>query len=304
MGVWAVAGVALANGLGVKAGGRAQAALTGLKVVLVAALIALLLAAWGHPPPPAPPAAGGGRFSLAFVGILFAVGGWEYAVLASEEVRDPRRTIPRALLLGTALVVALYLLVVLAYLNVLGPDGVAHATALAPQAAAAALPGSEAFVAVAVAVSALGTLNAIMLLGPRATFAAARDGLVPAGAARLAGNGAPVLAILLQAALSCAFLLTGTFQAVAAYTVVGTGLFIVLCAAAVPRLRKRAGVVRRPVHALEDAAAFLVAGVFAWFLVDLAIEAPGTAGIGLALVAAGLVPMAVLRRRWRVPAQA
>lgn len=292
--LWSLAAVTFANTIGVKTGGRVQTVLTGLKIVLVAVLIGLLLTASGQTTSMA--VKGGGRFSIAFVGILFAVGGWEYAVLASEEVRYPERNIPRALLIGTGIVVALYLLVVLAYLGMLGADGVARATALAPEAAERALPGSARFVAVAVAVSAFGTLNAIVLLGPRATFAVARDGWLPRSFARLSARwDTPVLPLLAQAALTVVYLLTGTFQTVAAYTVVGTGVFIILSAAALPWLRRRAGRTRRRQDWLEDAAAFAVAGVYVWFLIFLVFEDPPTALVGLGLIAAGLVPYVLLR---------
>lgn len=292
--LWSLAAVSFANTIGVKTGGRLQTVLTGLKILLAAVLIGLLLTASGQATPPR--VEGGGRLSIAFVGILFAVGGWEYAVLASEEVRSPERNIPRALLMGTAIVVALYLLVVLAYLSLLGADGVARATALAPEAAERALPGSAKFVAVAVAVSAFGTLNAIVLLGPRATFAVARDGLLPRSFARLSARwGTPVLPLLAQATLTVVYLLTGTFQTVAAYTVVGTGVFIILSAAALPWLRRRAGGDRRTRDWFEDAAGFFVAGVYVWFLVFLVRDDVQTALVGLGLVAAGFVPYALLR---------
>ncbi|HLE47969.1 MAG TPA: amino acid permease [Candidatus Thermoplasmatota archaeon] len=295
MTLWSLAATTFANAIGVKTGGRVQSLLTGLKIVLVSALIALLVGATGSDD--AEPVTGGGRLSIAFVGILFAVGGWEYAVLASEEVRDPRKTIPRALLTGTAIVVALYLLVVLAYLLMLGADGVARSTALAPEAAERALAGTGRWVGLAVGISALGTLNAIVLLGPRATFAVARDGLLPPALARVSKRfGTPIVAILLQGLLTIVYYLTGAFATVAAYTVIGTGLFIILSAVVLPRLRKQAGLERRPIHRLEDLAAWLVAGVYAWFFVFLIIEDPATAAIGFGLIAFGIVPYLILRR--------
>lgn len=294
MAIWSILAVTFVNVMGVKSGGRIQSALTGLKVLLVGLLIALLLTAWGRPPPPTT-WTGSGQWSGAFVGVLFAVGGWEYAVLASEEVRDPQRTIPRALFIGAAIVIALYLLVVLADLTALGPAGMAAAQSLAPEAAERAWPGSSGFVAAAVLVSALGTLNAITLLGPRATFAAARDRLFPANAARLSRWGTPTAALVVQAGLATAYFLSGTAGDVANYTVLGTGVFIVLSAIALPRLRREAGVKRRRGHALEDAAAFAVALVYAWFLGDLLVEQRLRALIGLGIVGLGLVPFAILR---------
>jgi amino acid transporter len=111
--------------------------------------------------------------------------------------------------------------------------------------------------------------------------------------------GTPGAALFLQALLTIAFLVSGTFEVVAAYTVVGTGVFIILSAIALPRLRRRAAQPRRRRDRYEDLAAYFVAGVFAWFLVDLAFEDPRTAMIGLGLIAVGVLPYLVLRRRRR-----
>lgn len=292
--LWALAAVTFANTIGVKTGGRVQTVLTGLKILLVALLIALLFGATGGPP--APDVAGGGRLSIAFAGVLFAVGGWEYAVLASEEVRDPKRTIPRALLIGTAIVVALYLFVILAYLALLGPDGMARSPSLAPDAADQAWSGSSRLVAIAVAISALGTLNAIVLLGPRATFAVSRDGLVPAVFARVSRRWAtPVTALLAQVGVALAFFFTGTAQTVAAYTVVGTGVFIILSAVALPKLRVRAGAAASRMDGVENAAGYFVALAYLLFLGGLVWEDFGTAAVGLGLVLLGFLPYGILR---------
>lgn len=299
--LWSIGAATFANVIGVKTGGRVQLVLSTLKILLVAILIALLFGAGSGAP--ASNVEAGGRFSIAFVGILFAVGGWELAVLASEEVRDPQRTIPRALMTGAGIVVALYLLVIVSYLAVLGPGGMATSTALAPDAAERALPGSSRFVALAVAISALGTVNAIILLGPRAVFALARDGMVPPAVERVSPRwGTPIPAILLQAVITTAYLLTGTFETVASYTVLGTGVFIILSAVAFPRL------VARPRSSAawitEIAAGLLVAAVYTWFILDLLLQDTRSALIGLGLVLAGTVPFFVLHflgYRARIP---
>jgi basic amino acid/polyamine antiporter, APA family len=297
--LWSVAAFAFVNVLGVKAGGRVQTAMTAVKLGLIAVLVALLFAA-----PPGAPAAGfqgQGRLSVAFVGVLFAYGGWEMSALASEEVRDARRTVPRGLLVGAAVVTLAYVAATASYLVALGPAGVAAATALAPEAAARALPAGAALVAVAVAVSAAGTINALTLQCPRAMFALARDGLLPAALARLAPRwGTPALAIAVQAGLAAAYMLTGTFIAIATYDVVAVAVFVLLTCLALPALRSRA--LARPSRALL-AAALAVGAVYAGFLALSLVENTVTALIGLALVATGVVPYAVMRRRF-VPAQA
>jgi len=293
--VWSLAAFAFINVLGVRQGGRVQTAFTVLKVALLGGLAALLLLAAPSSAPAAAPVAGLGRLSVAFVGVLFAYGGWEYAVLASEEVRDAPRTIPRGLLLGAGVVTVVYLLATGAYLQALGPQGMATAQALAPEAAQRASAAGGAFVAIAVAISAAGTLNAIMLLGPRAAFALGREGLAPGPLGWVSPRwGTPLVAIVLQAALASVYLLTGAFATVAAYTVIGTGLFIIPSALALPKLRARATGQRgfRP----EDAAAVGLAGVYAWFIAFTLLEDTWTGLVALAIVGAGAAPYALSRR--------
>lgn len=291
--VWGIAAFAFVNVVGVKAGGRVQTALSVLKLLLVAALVGLLLGA--PPPPAASPSPGGGRLSVAFVGVLFAYGGWEMSALASEETRDARRTVPRALLLGAGLVTLAYLAATASYLAALGPAGVARATALAPEAAQRVLPAGAAFVALAVAISAAGTINALTLLVPRATYALARDGGLPAALARLAPHwGTPALAIALQAALATAYLLSGTFRDIATYDVTAVAVFVLVTALALPALRRR---IPQGAPGALLAAALLVAAVYGAFLVLSLVENTLAALIGLGLVATGLVPYALLRPR-------
>jgi APA family basic amino acid/polyamine antiporter len=307
--LWSLVAFAFVNVLGVRTGGRVQAVAMGLKIVLLGAVISLLVVGTRASPPPASAgSAGGGAWSLAFAGVLFAYGGWEYAVLASEEVREGSRTIPKALITGAGMVTVLYLLATASYLAALGARGVAGATALASQAAGSVAPGAFALVvALGVALSAAGTINAVTLLGPRATFAAARDGLVPRPLARVSSWwGTPVPAILLQLALASAFYLAGNVDALASYTVIGTGIFIVLSIAALYRLRARAGPVAgaRRTRAIEAAAAIVVGGAYAWFVVDSLVETPRIGFVAVGIVLAGLVPYALLRPRPRKPEEA
>jgi APA family basic amino acid/polyamine antiporter len=292
--LWCVALFSFVNALGVKLGGRVQTAITSLKLALVAGIVALLLAA--PAPPSAAPFAGTGRLSVAFVGILFAYGGWEMSALASEEVRDARRNVPRALLLGAGIVTLAYLGATAAYLAALGPAGVARASALAPEAAGRVLAGGAALVALAVAISAAGSVNALTLLCPRATFAVARDGLLPRPLARLAPRWAtPVNAIALQAALSALYLLAAPLVTLAAYDVVAVALFVVLTSLTVPAFRRRGAFGARHV-----AAALLVAALYAAFIGLSLVENTATALAALGIVGAGLLPYA-LRRRADLP---
>ena len=141
--VLSLAVLALVNYAGVKPGSRLLNVLVLLKIGALAVLI--LGGLWmapslSPPPPPAPPArirpASLLAFGAALVPILFSYGGWQSANSVAEEMREPRRTLPRALVLGTAIVVVVYVLVNLVYLMTLTRDGLAATATPAADAVA------------------------------------------------------------------------------------------------------------------------------------------------------------------------
>jgi len=110
----------------------------------------------------------GVRLFSGLVPTLFAYGGWQYALWVGGEVKNPRRNVPLAIVLGVAIVVAVYTLTNWAYLHLLGFDGVAESRALAADAVSVVWPGVGArVIALAVALSAFGVLNVQILSGPR-----------------------------------------------------------------------------------------------------------------------------------------
>src|SRR5438477_2098809 len=145
--VGAIVGLSAINYLGVRPGSAVQTGLTLTKVVAIAALLAMLVG-FGASRVPEP----GGDVQLrgflrALIAGLFAFGGWHMVTYAAEETRDPRRTIPRALMLGIAVVVLVYLALNAAYLRVLPLDRVLASTRIAADAASA-VAGQTAAVAI------------------------------------------------------------------------------------------------------------------------------------------------------------
>jgi len=198
-----IGGVAAANLVGVRWGARIQNVTVVCKVLTLLTVIAIAALA-----PNAPKAVGvspisgpGGVTGLlgALVPALFAYGGWQHALWISGEVREPRRTLPRAIIGGVLIVVAAYVLANWAYLRLLGHAGLVGSRSVAADAVGAVFPawGSRA-VGAAVAVSAFGVLNAQLLSGPRLVYGMARDGRFFRVFARLRGASAtPVAAVLL-----------------------------------------------------------------------------------------------------------
>src|SRR6266852_2050724 len=136
--------------------------------------------------------------------VLFAFGGWQTANFVADEIREPQKNLPRGLLLGVAGVVVLYLAVKLVYVRVLGPDGLARATAPASAVMRLALgERGAALIAVGIAVSTLGFLSQSVLTAPRVYFAMASDGVFFKRVAWLhPRTRVPVVAIVLQGVLA------------------------------------------------------------------------------------------------------
>jgi basic amino acid/polyamine antiporter, APA family len=218
--------LSIVNWYGLKLGGNVQKALTVGKGTLMVVLAAAALLYLGEPRVPAEAAACAGTaatvsdgfsiagfFGLAMVAVLFAYDGWTNVVRVGGEIRDPGRTLPRALLLGVLAVAALYILLSLGYLNVLGFDGFAESRRTVASDTATVLfgEGGGRFVAAAILLSVLG-LNGITISGPRIYYAMAKDRLFPRTFAAVNRHHVPGRAIWAQAALGIAFLLFFDFE--------------------------------------------------------------------------------------------
>lgn len=184
--------------------------------------------------------------TAALVPAFFSYGGWQHALWIAGEVREPRRTLPRAIVGGVLLVVIVYLLANWAYLRLLGEGGVAASRTLAADAAAAAMPtAGPRLIAGAVAVSAFGVLNAQLLSGPRLVYGMARDGrFFPVFAGLHRRFRTPSAAVLLLGLLAIVLLLVAGFDAVDRLltgVVAVDGVFFGLTGAAWFMLRRREG---------------------------------------------------------------
>jgi basic amino acid/polyamine antiporter, APA family len=184
----------------------------------------------------------GVAFGSAMIPVFFAYGGWQTANFLAAEMREPRKNLPRALVLGVLGVVAFYVGVTFACLAVLGPAGLARTSTPASDVMQRVL-GSKgaAFMAVGIAISTLGFLSQSVLTYPRVFFAMAADGVFPAGVARVnARTQVPVVAILLASLLTVAVVLAGNYDAILVYVESMDGLFFGLSALALFVLRRRA----------------------------------------------------------------
>jgi amino acid transporter len=231
-----------------------------------------------------------GNLGLALVSVLWAYDGFGDLSFAGGEVREPQRTLPRAIILGTLIIIALYLLANVAYLYVQPVEAVAQSPLIAADTMAAVFgQAGTAFVSLAVAVSTFGALNAITLASPRVFFAMAADGLLfPKVASVHPRYHTPHIAILLSALLGVALALSRSFEAVTSTFVLAVWPFYALSVAAVYRLRWRRPDLPRPYRAFgyPIVPAVFIASVL-WFVGNALVNEPRSTMLTFALIGAG-----------------
>ena len=292
----AVAGVltlSMVNYFGVRPGSRLQAIVTWIKLGAIAALIALLFgwaAVHGAVVQQAAAAPSAGDFLLAVGAGLFAFGGWHMVTYSAGETEDARRTIPRALLLGTLTVTAVYMALNSAYLATLPIERVLSSPRVAADAATTvAGTRAAAIVSGLVVVSAFGAMNGIILAGPRVYLAMAADGLAFRWLGALhAKFRTPHHAIVAQAIWSSVLVLTGTYRSLFTRVVYTEWLFFGALAVGLLVARRRQEY--RPGFRLPSGAVLPVLFACACLLIvfEQVRAAPVDSLIGLAIVAAGL----------------
>jgi APA family basic amino acid/polyamine antiporter len=186
-------------------------------------------------------------FALALVAGLFAFGGWHMVTYNAGETLDPRKTIPRALIIGTLLVTACYIALNAVYLYLLPFDAVATSTRVAADAADAVFGrGGGAVMSVVVLFSAFGALSGIVLAGPRVYYAMAKDGLLFKWIGTVHPRyRTPHRAILLQAIWSSVLVATGTYRALFTRVIYTEWIFFGLMALGVLIVRRRTDVQRQ-----------------------------------------------------------
>jgi basic amino acid/polyamine antiporter, APA family len=287
---------------------------TGLVLALVLIVPSVALGAWlGLLPGGAatPPAGEGGALGLAMVFVLLTYGGWNEAAYLGEDVKDPARDPVRILALGLATVTIVYLVVNLAFLGVLGLEGLRRSDAVGAELMRVTLgqPGASGL-SVAVCIAALTTLNATIFTGARTTFALGRDVRLLAwlGDWR-SGRENPAPALLLQAAVSLALIGFGAatrngFQAMVDYTAPTFWTFMLLIGGAHMQLRRKEPDAPRPFRTpLYPLTPLAFVATCAYLLYSSIAYTGLGALLGVAVLAAG-VPLvwAVLREEKARPA--
>jgi basic amino acid/polyamine antiporter, APA family len=245
---------------------------------------------------------------IALIPVLFAYGGWQYSNNIASEIVDPERTLPRALGIGIAVVIAVYVLANVAYIRALGPAGLAASLAPAADTMRVVMgPLGAALMAVGIIVSTIGFVNSGILSAPRMLQAMSADGLFFRFASRLHPKyRSPAGGILIQAVWAVALALSGTYGQLLDYVVFGDWIFFGLIVATIFAYRRNDAqtgvtptVFRMPGYPVLPAL-FVVVAVYV--VVSAILSNPRNALLGALLIALG-IPAFLFWRRQNMAAQ-
>ncbi len=308
----AVIAVTALNVAGTRGSKRLQTILT---IALAGAVLAVIIAGLGGTAAPAAvaaaPSSSAPMFSqLALIFILLTYGGWNEAAYLTVEIHDARRNIVRALMLGILIVTVLYVLLNLAYLNVLGLDGMKASKAVAADLMQATLGDAGAIVlSLIVMAASLSTLNATAFTGARTNYALGRDYRL----FRMLGvwqerSNAPVHALVVQGGMALVLVLFASmtpdgFETMVAYTAPAFWLFFLLTGISLFVLRRRqpvnADAFHVPLYPLTPMLFCAMCGYMLYSSVNYAMSKdPGSLGaqLGIGVLLLG-VPLALLARK-------
>ena len=301
-----IAAVAAVNVRGTRQGAAVQNLSTAIKVGALLLMSVALLArgsAWGpdvrflDTPLDATLLAGAG---VGMIGVLWAYEGWQYATFSAGETVNPQRTFPRGIVLGTALVIGVYLLANVAYVVALGPEGVGGSKRVAAEALGTLFgSGWGSVITIPILISILGAANGLTLTTPRVFYAMARDGLFFRKLADVHPRfGTPAVAIIAGSAWAAVLALSGTFEQLYTYVVFSSWIFFVLGAAALFVYRRRRPDAHRPFRTPGypvTPALFILAA--AAVVVNTLAANPKQGGIELLILATGVPAYFIWRRK-------
>ena len=294
------------NYLGVRLGGAVQVFLTTIKIMSVAIVIGVAFfspAPSPHAPDPFwPPVGMGGAaifsaFLATLAAALWAYDGWEDLNLVGSEVENPQKNFPQALVGGVAFVAVIYLLFSAACLKVLPFETVAASQHIASDVVAHIKGATAAaWITLAMAISALGSMNSSVLSGARVGYAMARDGIFFKIADGIHPKfRTPARSLIFQGVLASLMALTGTFEELTNLFIFAAWIFYAFAVVALFRMRKTEPHLPRPYRCwgYPWVPGLFVAGALA-LTINIWLERPGRSSIGLLLILAGLP----FYRRW------
>lgn len=240
---------------------------------------------------------------LGMIGVLWAYEGWQYVTFSAGEAMNPQRTFPRAIVIGTASLIGIYLFANVGYLAALGTEGVARSNRVAAEAVGAvAGPGAAKLIAAAILVSIFSATNGLTITAPRVYYAMARDGVFFRRLSEVHPRyGTPAISILAGTAWAMVLAASGTFEQLLTYVVFVGWIFYALGAVCVFVLRRTQPDAERPFRVPGYPWTPLLFTIAATALVaNTIVTQPGRAAVGIAVVLLG-VPVYYV---WRAVAPA
>jgi APA family basic amino acid/polyamine antiporter len=254
-------------------------------------------------------------FGIGAIAVMWPYDGWINVAPVTEEIRDPARNVPRALILGVGLVMVVYILVNVSYHLLMPLGAIAKSEAVAAEAAATLFGDwGRRLAALGIMVSTLGATNGNLLCGPRIYFAMARDGVLPAAFARVHETWrTPANAILLQGAWTTLLIIGAfvwrsgpddkpidAFDDLTAFAIFGGLLFYSLVVGAVIVLRKKRPDLPRPYRTWGyPFTPLMYLGGSAAVLVSMLLDYWRQTSMGTVLIVAGMVYYALVARKRR-----
>lgn len=292
----------LINSITIFVSASVQVTLTTIKILSLAAIVIVLFLFTPATTAPSPPAAWPGMvpFAAALMAALWAYDGWNNLPMLGGEVKNPQRNLPLALAIGMGIVIAVYLVVNLAFFRVLSfPEVLAANPSLgsaAPPVATAALAksisgASVKAVAILLVISALGAMNGSILASARVPYAMALDGVFFKSLARLsAKNAIPVISTVVQGGVAAILAMSGTFDQLTDSVVFASWIFYGLTAGAIFKIRRmdprgEGTAFRTPLYPVLPGLFLLCSAAF---IVYAVMATPYLTALGLAVIAAGI----------------
>jgi basic amino acid/polyamine antiporter, APA family len=228
---------------------------------------------------------------LALAGAFWAYDGWNNVTFVAGEIKEPKKNVPLALAYGTMIVIAVYVIINLAFLYVLPVDVMSKSPLVAASAAEVVFGAAGAsLISIAVIISTFGALNGSILATARVHFAMARDNLFFSGIGKVHPKfRTPHVSLVVQGAWSCVLVLSGSFDTISDYVIFAAWLFYMMGAIGVFILRKKMPDVPRPYKVWGYPYTPIIFIVFSFlFLLNSLISDTRDAAMGSVLILLGL----------------
>ncbi len=279
------------NYLGIRGGKWVQNLIAIAKLGGLAAIIVLLLMKGSLPLSFAPARNSAAGFGIALIAVLWAYEGWHVISFVAGELRRPQRDLPLGLLYGTAIVMAIYIAANIGYYKVLTPAQIRGSDTVAALAVGTLLgPRATTAISILILVSLLGSLNGLILSGPRVYYAMALDALFPPAFGRIHSRyRTPAVALAIQGVWASILAVSGSYQQLFTNVIFTAWIFYGLAVAAVIVLRRRKPQLARPFRVRGYPwASLLFCVAAAGLVVSTLIQSPVGSLMGLGLIAVGI----------------